>query len=166
MKKKQSRPRSDATECNIWSGSPLFVRYQAVLRHITGPQGFKTFFMLNSAEHEVFSANKYENAKNSLAFLYLLAEKFSCSVMFSKKEFAIISNLGFISRTKFMLSWVEHEKNFMTLGPDSKRELHNFEYPVLINEHPECMFLWRNKTNNSIFWLKKKTTTTKKQTNT
>ena len=29
-------------------------------------QGNKTFFMLNSAEHEIFSANKYENANNSL----------------------------------------------------------------------------------------------------
>ena len=28
----------------------------------TWPQGYKKFFMLNSAEHENFSANKYENA--------------------------------------------------------------------------------------------------------
>ena len=26
------------------------------------PWGYKTFFMLNSSEHEIFSANKYENA--------------------------------------------------------------------------------------------------------
>ena len=26
---------------------------------------YKTFFMLNSAEHEIFSANKYENANKS-----------------------------------------------------------------------------------------------------
>ena len=58
--------------------------------------------MLNSAEHEILSANKYENAK--LAFSYLLAEKFSCLAMFSKKEFAIVSILRFISRTNFMLS--------------------------------------------------------------
>ena len=32
--------------------------------------------------------------------------------MFTKKEFAIVSNLRFISMTNFMLSWVEHEKNF------------------------------------------------------
>ena len=30
--------------------------------------GYKTFFMLNSAEHENFSANKYENANNSWHF--------------------------------------------------------------------------------------------------
>ena len=34
----------------------------------TRPQGYKTFFMLNSAEHEIFSANKYENANNSWHF--------------------------------------------------------------------------------------------------
>ena len=41
----------------------------------------------------------------------------SCSFMFSKTEFAIISNLRFNSRTNFMLSWVEHEKCFITSGP-------------------------------------------------
>ena len=29
------------------------------------PRGYKTFFKLNSAEHEIFSADKYENANNS-----------------------------------------------------------------------------------------------------
>ena len=41
-------------------------------------------FLLNIAEHENFSANKYENA-----------------------------------REIFKLSWVEHEKSFITSGPDS-----------------------------------------------
>ena len=36
--------------------------------------------------------------------------------MFSKKEFAIVSNLRFISRKNFMLSRVEHEKSFITSG--------------------------------------------------
>ena len=108
--------------------------------------------MLNSAEQETLSANKYENVKKKssyfhiyqqrnflvqlclakmnlqeleettgpgviklflcstqlnsaeLAFSYLLAEKFSCSAMFSKKAFAIVSILMFISKTNFMLS--------------------------------------------------------------
>ena len=37
-------------------------------RRLIWPQGYKTFFMLNSAEHEVFSANKYVNANNSWHF--------------------------------------------------------------------------------------------------
>ena len=35
------------------------------MRRVICPRGYKTFFMLNSAEHDFFSANKYENAKNS-----------------------------------------------------------------------------------------------------
>ena len=31
-------------------------------------QGYKTFFMFNSAKLEIFSANKYENANNSKHF--------------------------------------------------------------------------------------------------
>ena len=81
---------------------------------INGPRGYKTFFVLNSVEHESFSANK----KLLLAFSYLLAVKISCSAIFSKKEFAIVNNLRFISRTNFMLRWVEHEKSFITSGPD------------------------------------------------
>ena len=40
-----------------WSGPSLST-------HMIRPRGYKTFFMLNSAEHEIFSANKYENANN------------------------------------------------------------------------------------------------------
>ena len=65
----------------------------------TRSQGYKKIFMLNSAKHEIFSANKYENA-----FSCLVIEKFSCSALISKKEFAIVNNLRFISRTNFMLS--------------------------------------------------------------
>ena len=54
-----------------------------------------------------------------LAFLYLLAEKVSCSAISSKKEFAIVSNLRYISRTNFMLSSAEHEKSFIISGPES-----------------------------------------------
>ena len=45
-------------------------------------------FLLNIAEHEIFSANKYENANFVGIFI-------------------------FISRENFMLSSVEHEKSFI-----------------------------------------------------
>ena len=41
-------------------------------------------FLLDIAEHEKFSANKYEIL---LAFLYLLAEKISCSAELSIQKF-------------------------------------------------------------------------------
>ena len=34
----------------------------------TWSRGYKTFFMLNSTENEIFFANKYENANNSSHF--------------------------------------------------------------------------------------------------
>ena len=67
-----------------------------------------------------------------LAFSYLLAENFWCSAMFSKKEFAINSNLKFISRTNFTLSWGEHEKDFITKGPDQN-------YMYLKTRHYKCV---------------------------
>ena len=61
---------------------------------------------------------KLFSCSTQLAFSYLLAEKISCSVMFSKTEFEIVSNLRFISRTNVMLNWIEHEKSFITTGPE------------------------------------------------
>ena len=46
--------------------------------------------------------------------------------MLSKKEFAIVSNLRFISRTNFMLSWVEHELNRNDLSRNIRKR--NFGY--------------------------------------
>ena len=66
--------------------------------------------------HDIFSANKYENANNSWHFHIILAGKISCLALFSRKEFAIATNMRFIGRTNFLLSWVEHEKCFKTSG--------------------------------------------------
>ena len=51
---------------------------QINLKLLTVPNSF----LLNIAEHENFSANKYENANYS----YLLAEKISCSAELSMKK--------------------------------------------------------------------------------
>ena len=48
------------------------------------PRGYKTFFMLNSAEHEIFPANKYENANNSWHFNIFSREIFMLS--FAQQE--------------------------------------------------------------------------------
>ena len=76
--------------------------YWDILTPRTWPRGYKTTFMLNSAEHEIFSANKYENANNS-----------SSSAMFSKKECAIVSNLIFILKDN---SHARAWKKFCNLG--------------------------------------------------
>ena len=61
----------------------------------TRSRGYKTFFMLNSTEHKILIAHKYENIKNS----------------------TIVGILTFMSRKNFMLNSVEHEKSFITSGP-------------------------------------------------
>ena len=61
-------------------------------------QGHKAFFMLSSAEYEIFSDDKYQNGNLLLIFLYSSAEKISCSAKLSRKTAILISNLLFDSR--------------------------------------------------------------------
>ena len=85
-------------------------------RYITRPRGYKTFFMLNSAENEICSA--YKKIK------YHQFKRFSCKTELSMIIFllinikmpTIVGILIFISRKNFMLNWVEYEKSFITSG--------------------------------------------------
>ena len=65
----------------------------------TGPKVIKLFSCSTQLSMKFFLI-----INNKIAFSYLLAEKFSCSAMLSKKEIGIVSNLRFISMKKFMLS--------------------------------------------------------------
>ena len=62
--------------------------------------------------------------------------------MFSKKKFGIASNLRFISMRNFMLSWVEHEKSFITSGSESADFehvwRHIFAWPYRFNDTWTC----------------------------
>ena len=69
--------------------------------------------------------------------------------MFSKKQFASVSNLRFISRTNFMLSCVEHEKGFITSGSGLKglmvfccitllRKKFHLNYCNICDHHENC----------------------------
>ena len=75
--------------------------------------------MLNSAEHDFFSMLISMKMPTIVGIFIFISREISYSAMFSKKEFAIISNLRFISRTNFLLSLVEHEKKFYSLGAGS-----------------------------------------------
>ena len=50
------------------------------------PRGYKTFFMLNSAEHEIFSANKHENANNSWHFHIYQQRTFHAQLCLARKN--------------------------------------------------------------------------------
>ena len=43
----------------------LYILNDPKVKILIRPRGYETFFMLNSAKHENFSVNKYENANNS-----------------------------------------------------------------------------------------------------
>ena len=83
--------------------------------YLTWPRGYKTLFMLNSAEHEICLANKSQILTIANYFLLNTAkhENFSAT----KYENANNSwHFHIISRESFMLSLVEHEKKFYNLG--------------------------------------------------
>ena len=48
--------------------------------HLVWPRGYKTFLMLNSAEHEISTAHKYSNSQNQWNFQVLItkASHLSC----------------------------------------------------------------------------------------
>ena len=57
--------------------------------------------MLNSAEHEIFSANKYENANNNWHF-HIYKPRNVHALLLNKKKIAIVCNLRLINM-KFSL---------------------------------------------------------------
>ena len=48
----------------FYIGTSLHVAFFVLMaNHLTWDRGYKTFFMLNSVEHEIISAHKYKNIK-------------------------------------------------------------------------------------------------------
>ena len=68
---------------------PLKLCGQAGIR-ISGPKVIKHFFMLNSAEHEIFSANKYENANKSWHFHIYKQRKFHSQLCIARKTLQLL----------------------------------------------------------------------------
>ena len=77
------------------------------VRAATRPRGYKTFFMLNSAEHELLNAHKYEFIKKFGIFQAQICLEcyFSCSQM-------LIGILTFMNRKNFIRSWAENGKKY------------------------------------------------------
>ena len=67
------------------------------------PQGYKTIFVLNSAEHEIYIAHKYQIAKvNEISGLNHKSQ--SLILLLNVKMPIIVGILTFVSRINFMLS--------------------------------------------------------------
>ena len=80
------------------------------------PRGYKTFFMLNSAEHEIVYAKNMKMPTIVGIFIFISRENSMLSYIL-QEQIVVVNNLRFISRPNFMLSWIEHEKCFITSGP-------------------------------------------------
>ena len=79
------------------------------------PRGYKTFFILNSVEHEILNAYKYENMKQFIIFQAQISLECYFLLLINVKMPTIVGIVTFMSR-KISCS-VEHEKSFITSGP-------------------------------------------------
>ena len=61
-------------------------------------RGYKTFFMLNSVEHEILNAYKYKKTSRNLAFLGLDYPRMLFFPLITVKMPTIVGILTFISR--------------------------------------------------------------------
>ena len=75
--------------------------------------------MLNSVEHDILNAHKYEGIKK---FVFLGSDKPRVLYfpLINVKMPRIVGILTFMSRKNFVLSRVEHEKSFITSGPGKR----------------------------------------------
>ena len=82
----------------------------------TRPRGHKTFFMLNSTEHEI-STRKNKNTNKRRSFLLLSLSDVVFMMLLNVKMPTIFDILTFMSWISFLCSRVEHGKSFINSGP-------------------------------------------------
>ena len=71
---------------------------------INWPQDYKTYFMLNSVEHEILNAHKYKNIKKFSFFLGSDKPRMLFFLLINVKMPTIVGILTFLSRKNFMRS--------------------------------------------------------------
>ena len=81
------------------------------------PRGYNTFFMLNSTEHEIFLLINVK-MPTIVGILTFMSGKIAFLAYMSLKKAEFLDIFILMSIQSFMLNWVEHEKSFITLGPE------------------------------------------------
>ena len=66
------------------------------------PRGYKTFFMLSSGEHEIFSANKYENANNSWHFHIYQLRNFLAQLCLARKNLQLLVTCNLTGKISYL----------------------------------------------------------------
>ena len=103
-------------------------------------RGYKTFFVFNSVEHEICPANNVQITYNCNFFLLNIAEHEN----FSANKYENANKVGifiFIGRENFMLSWVAHEKRFVTSMPGQHPQSHWVAKDAKFLQKMTCMSL-------------------------
>ena len=90
--------------CNETRFTVKKISPKAELNQKTWPGGYKTFFMLNSVEHEILNAHKYKNIKKFGLFKAQLSLECYFSPLIHVKMPTIVGILTFMSRKIFILS--------------------------------------------------------------
>ena len=75
-----------------------------ILACVIRPRGYKTFFVLNSVEHEILNAHKYKNIKKFGLFKAQLSLECYFSSLIHVKMPTIVGILTFMSGENFMLN--------------------------------------------------------------
>ena len=86
------------------------------VRSAIRPRGYKTFFMLNSAEHEIYFAYILKYWQFFKTSFMLNSAEHAQLFWAWKKLFNCCYFYFFLTKGNFMLSWVELEKKFYNLG--------------------------------------------------
>ena len=82
----------------------IYIENGEVLTDRSRPQGYKTFFMLNSVEHEILNARKHKNIKKFGSFSAQISLECYFSPLINVKMPTIVGILTFMSRKNFMLN--------------------------------------------------------------
>ena len=109
FKENRKRYREETEKCNQF---PLG-NYQRE----TWLRGYKTFFMLNSVEHEILNAHRYKKYQDIHPFFKSDKPRMLFFLLTNVKMPTNVNILTFMSRKNSMLNGVEHEKSFITSGP-------------------------------------------------
>ena len=84
-------------------------------------------------------------------FIFISRENMKNSLLINMKMPTIVGIFIFISRENFMLSWVEHEKSLITLGPGVRGHMFSLWKIFLVSLSLRklcslnCLFLRKNK---------------------
>ena len=103
------------------------------------PRGYKTFSMLNSAEHEIFHAHvKMPTIVGILTYISTIK---TTSERLKARNFFISRYFSFYEQLKFRAQLVEQEKRFITSGSGLKIRGRNEKLLVLRCYHSQSMEL-------------------------